>query len=233
MRLRPFVGGVGIVALALSLGGILSLATTRVVNWFVMTDELFYERLAISVAHTGSVLPRIHGEFVSNVNQLYPILISFVYGDADVPASLESAHRLNAFLFASAAIPVYLLARRVGIGPIVSLWAGALAVAVPWSVLASFLMTEVVAYPAFCWALLAVTHATIREDLGGGCARLRSARVRSGGADAVPGPRTCLPDRCGRRGAPDPRVDAIAGSVAARAPRRLRARGPGRSSRRR
>ena len=105
MRLRPFVDGAGIVALALCLGGILSLATTRVVNWFVMTDELHYERLAISVAHTGSLLPRIHGEHVSNVNQLYPIILSLVYGDGNVPSSLEAAHRLNAFLFASAAIP--------------------------------------------------------------------------------------------------------------------------------
>jgi hypothetical protein len=164
MRLRPFVDGAAIVALALTLGGILSLATTRVVNWFVMTDELYYERLAISVTHTGSLLPRIHGELVSNVNQLYPAIVSLVYGDGNVPASLAAAHRLNAFLFASAAVPVYLLARRVGIGRIASVWAGGLAVAVPWSVLASFLLTEVVAYPAFCWALLALTHATIEKS---------------------------------------------------------------------
>ena len=79
-----------------------------------MTDELFYERLAIAVAQTGSVLPRIHGETVTNVNQLYPALISLVYGNGDVGASLASAHWLNAFLMASAAIPVYLLARYAG-----------------------------------------------------------------------------------------------------------------------
>jgi hypothetical protein len=163
MRPRSLVDGTGIVALTLILGWGLSLATTKVVNWFVMTDELYYGRLAISVAQTGSLLPRIHGELVSNVNQLYPVLISLVYGDGNVPASLEAAHRLNAYLMASAAIPVYLLARRLGVGRIVGVWVGALAVAVPWIVLASFLLTEVVAYPAFCWALLALTHATIRK----------------------------------------------------------------------
>ena len=142
----------------------LSLATTRVANWFVMTDELYYERLAIAVAQTGSLLPRIHGALVANVNQLYPILLSPVFGDGNVPASLESAHRLNAFVMATAAIPVYLLARRVGVGAMGSLWAGALAVAVPWIVLASFLLTEVVAYPAFCWGLLALTHAVVRRS---------------------------------------------------------------------
>ena len=63
------------------LGWVLSLATTKVANWFVMTDELYYERLAISVAHTGSLLPRLHGEVISNVNQLYPVLLSLVYGN--------------------------------------------------------------------------------------------------------------------------------------------------------
>jgi hypothetical protein len=164
MRSRYLVDGASVVAVALFLGWVLSLATTRVKNWFVMTDELYYERLAVSVAQTGSLLPRLHGELVPNVNQLYPILISPLYGDGNVPASFEGAHRLNAFLIASAAIPVYLLARRIGLGRLVALWAGALSIAVPWVALASFLLTEVVAYPAFCWALLALTHAVARKS---------------------------------------------------------------------
>jgi hypothetical protein len=164
MRSRYLVDGASVVAVALFLGWVLSLATTRVKNWFVMTDELYYERLAVSVAQTGSLLPRLHGELVPNVNQLYPVLISPLYGDGNVPASFAGAHRLNAFLITSAAIPVYLLARRIGLGRFVSLWAGALSVAVPWVALASFLLTEVVAYPAFCWALLALTHAVARKS---------------------------------------------------------------------
>ena len=208
MRPRTLVDGASIVGVTLTLGWILSLATTRVKNWFVMTDELYYERLAVSVAQTGSLLPRLHGELVSNVNQLYPVLISTVYGDGDVAASLEAAHRLNAFLIASAAIPVFLLARRLGVGTLLSLWAGALSVAVPWIVLSSFLLTENVAYPMFCWAVLALTYAVgaqaVDEDLlalaaiGAGCAR----------ADAVHRPPRRLRRRGRRRG--DPR-DLVAG----------------------
>jgi hypothetical protein len=163
MRSRYLVDGASVVAVALFLGWVLSLATTRVKNWFVMTDELYYERLAVSVAQTGSLLPRLHGELVPNVNQLYPVLISPLFGDGNIPASFAGAHRLNAFLITSTAIPVYLLARRIGLGRLLSLWAGALSVAVPWVALASFLLTEVVAYPAFCWALLALTHAVVRK----------------------------------------------------------------------
>ena len=164
MRRASIGAGIGIVGAALTLGTVLSLATTRVVNWFVMTDELYYARLAISVAQSGSLLPRIHGEVVSNVNQLYPVLISPVFGDANVPDSLTAAHRLNAFLIASAAIPVFLLARRTGVGRLASVWVGALSVAVPWVVLSSFLLTETVAYPAFCWAVLALAAATERRS---------------------------------------------------------------------
>ena len=163
MSSRSAVGLGAVTALSLALGWVLSLATTRVKNWFVMSDELYYERLAISVAQTGSLLPRVHGELVSNVNQLYPVLLSTMYGSGNVPASLEGAHRLNAFVIATAAIPVYLLARRVGVGTILAAAAGALAVAVPWIVLSSFLLTEVVAYPASCWALLALVHAVERK----------------------------------------------------------------------
>jgi hypothetical protein len=87
-----------VVAGAALLGWVLSLATTRVKNWFVMPDEMYYERLAVSVAQTGSLLPRLQDELVGNVNQLYPVLLSFVFGDGNVPASLADAHRLNAFL---------------------------------------------------------------------------------------------------------------------------------------
>ena len=156
--------GFGIVGVALTLGSVLSLATTKVVHWFVMTDELLYVRLAISVAHSGSVLPRIHGDAVTNINQLYPVLISPLFGDANVGESLADAHRLNAFLITSAAVPVFLLARHSGIGRLASIWIGALAVAVPWVVLSSFLLTESVAYPAFCWAMLALTAATARSS---------------------------------------------------------------------
>ena len=163
MRPASIGAGIGIVGVALAMGSVLGLATTKVVHWFVMIDELYYVRLAISVAHSGSVLPRIHGDSVTNINQLYPVLISPFFGNANVGESLADAHRLNAFLITSAAIPVFLLARHSGIGRLASVWIGALAVAVPWVVLSSFLLTESVAYPAFCWSVLALTAATARS----------------------------------------------------------------------
>ena len=137
------------------------------------------------MAQTGSLLPRLHGELVPNVNQLYPIVLSTVYGDGDVQASFADAHRLNAFVIATAAVPVYPARARLGLGLLLALWAGALTVAVPWIVLSSFLLTEVVAYPMFCWALLALTYAVERKRWQTGPARARRDRRRRARADAV------------------------------------------------
>jgi hypothetical protein len=126
-----------------------------------MTDELLYERLAISIVHLNSPLPHIHGELIGNVNQLYPLLLAPLFHDTLVPSALQHAHVLNAFVMSSASIPVYLLARRVTQSTRLSYLAAALSVCIPWIALSSFLMTEVVAYPAFVWTVLALHYATV------------------------------------------------------------------------
>src|SRR5262245_27775545 len=65
-----------LIALWIGLAIGLKAITTRVVDWFVMTDELLYERLAISVSQLHSPLPHVHGELIPNASQLYPLLIA-------------------------------------------------------------------------------------------------------------------------------------------------------------
>ena len=142
----------------LVLAGCLAAATTRVVDWFVMTDELLYERLAISIGRTGSPLPRVHGELISNINQLYPLLLAPIFSHGLVPTALRDAHALNAFVMSSAAIPAFLLTWRLTGSRWLSYLVAGLTVCVPWIVLSSLLLTEVVAYPAFLWAILALQH---------------------------------------------------------------------------
>jgi hypothetical protein len=127
----------------------------------VMTDELLYERLAISIANLGSPLPHIHGQLIGNVNQLYPLLLSPLFHDRLVPAGLHDAHILNALVMTSACLPTFLLARTVMRDRRVPYVVAALSVVVPWLPLASMLMTEVVAYPVFLWTVLAIYRATV------------------------------------------------------------------------
>lgn len=150
-----------IAALWLALGACLAALTSQVADWYVMTDELLYERLAISVGQRHSPLPNVHGALIANVNQLYPLLLAPLFAGRLVPDGLRDAHILNAFVMSSAAIPAFLLARRVTNGSRLAYVVAVLTVCLPWIVLASFLMTEAVAYPAFLWAILALHNTLI------------------------------------------------------------------------
>jgi hypothetical protein len=175
----------GLICLWLGLGYGLSLITRRVADWFVMTDELLYERLAISVARTHSPLPHVHTELISNLNQLYPLVIAATFRSRDVGVlqGFHDAHILNAFVMTSTVFPVYFLARRVTHNSWLPFVVATASVCVPWLTLSSFLLSEVVAYPAFALALLAL-HATvakpsIRNDGLAGAAILLAVLARA------------------------------------------------------
>jgi hypothetical protein len=148
-------------AVAVPAAVILASLATRVGDWAVMTDELLYERLALSIAQTGSPIPSLHGEHVGVFAQLYPLLLSPVFLVFAMPSAVLVAHGWSGVLFASASVPAFFLARRLVPGWMAVACAIG-AVAVPWSVLTGFLMTENAAYPAFLWAALAIQHAVVQ-----------------------------------------------------------------------
>lgn len=157
MRLRSAtVAPLLAVVVWLALASVLAAVTSRVANWFVMTDELLYERLALSIDRLGTPLPHVHGQFVDNINQLYPLLLAVAFRHGWVLHGFHQAHVLNAFVITSAALPTFLLSSRVTGRPWLSLVAAIASACVVWVTLASFLLTEVAAYPAFMWALLAL-----------------------------------------------------------------------------
>ncbi len=122
-----------------------------------MSDEMLYAKLGLSIATDHSFPPKIHDEAMQVYNLLYPLLLAPFYGSASAPAAFHAAHVFGAFVMASAALP-YLIARQV-LPRTLSLAAGLLAVLVPWMAYSTLLMTEVVGYPAFLWATLALLRA--------------------------------------------------------------------------
>ena len=142
----------------------LAIPARRVVDWFWMTDELLYERLAFSVVHTGSPLPSLHGQRVPVTNFLYPLILSTVVDHHLVPSFLMRAHTLNAILMTSAAVPAYLTARSILRSQLAAYTAAGLAVLVPWMIFASFLLTESAAYPGFLWAVYLVQRTVARPS---------------------------------------------------------------------
>lgn len=161
----------------------LSLVTSRVTDWFDMTDEMRYERLAMSIARTGSPLARIHGTSVADLAQLYPLVLAPLFRHGDVAYDLHRAHILGAWLMTSACIPAFLLARRVA-GRVWVGWVLAVtSLTIPWLIYSSFLLTENVAYPAFLWAVFAiqcsVSVPSVRADLGAAVAVLIAFLART------------------------------------------------------
>jgi hypothetical protein len=141
-------------------------------EWAVMTDELQTSKLATSIARTLSPVPRIHGEYYGALGQLYPLLIAPFFGLLSVPGAFTAAHVLNSLLLASSALPAYLLGRAVTGSRAAGCVAAALTAFVPWLVLATTLLTENAAYPAFVWGLWLCYRALAEPSVGRDAAAL-------------------------------------------------------------
>jgi hypothetical protein len=127
----------------------------RTVAPWIFVDELIYSELAKSFAERGELLVRDTQEG-SGFGVVYPVLISPAYLLFDsLPAAYAAAKAINALLMSLAAVPAYLLARRVLAAP-GALAAAMLAVALPSLFYASTLMTENAFYPLFLTAALAL-----------------------------------------------------------------------------
>jgi hypothetical protein len=114
---------------------------------FIMVDELIYSELARSVASGDGF--QVRDAPASGFSLVYPILISPAYALFDaLPDAYAAVKTLNSLFMSLAAVPAYLLARRV-VRKGLSLLAAVLAVAVPSLVYTATVMTENAFYPLF------------------------------------------------------------------------------------
>jgi hypothetical protein len=128
---------------------------------WIVADELVYSELAKSFAASGSF--EVRDVSVGRAfGVVYPVLISPAYLFFDSLVSAYAAVKaINAALISLAAVPAYLLARRV-LAPGPSLVATVLAVSVPGMLYATTVMTENAFYPLFLAAALALVLALER-----------------------------------------------------------------------
>lgn len=119
----------------------------RIVAPWILTDELVYSEAAKSFAATGHMLIRGHGG--QNPGLVYPALISPAWGlFSKIPDAYAAAKAVNALMISLAAVPAYLLGRRVLSQPL-ALVGAALSVAVPSMLYSGTIMTENAFYPLF------------------------------------------------------------------------------------
>jgi hypothetical protein len=130
---------------------------------FIFVDELIYSELAKSFAASGHFLVR--DVPTRGYGVVYPLLISPAYRlFDDLPSAYTAVKTINSLLMSLAAIPAYLLARRV-LGQWPSLAVAALTVAVPSMAYTGTVMTENVFYPLFVLVALLLVLTLERPTL--------------------------------------------------------------------
>jgi hypothetical protein len=143
----------------------------------VFGDELIHWDASRSLAAGDGLRVRDGGY---GFGPVYPVLLAPVHLlMADDLSAYQWARLWNALLFALAAVPVYLLARRV----LTSGWSlgcAALAVAIPSSLYTGFVMTEGAAYTACCLALLAFARCLERPTVVAQLLALASLALAAG-----------------------------------------------------
>ncbi len=126
----------------------------------VLFDEIVYSELAKSFAASREFL--IRDVPSSGYGAVYPLLLSPAYAAFDSLVDAYAAVKtINALVMSLAAVPAYLIARRV-VGPWLSLLCAVLAVSIPSLVYTGTVMTENVFYPVFLGAVLVLVVALER-----------------------------------------------------------------------
>ena len=123
---------------------------------FVFVDEAIYSELARSLADSGSYAVRELP--ISGYSLLYPALVAPAYGLFDnLVDAYAAAKATNAIVMSVAAIPAYLLARRVA-SERLALLGALIAVAVPSMAYTGTITTESLFYPVSLALALALVR---------------------------------------------------------------------------
>ncbi len=154
-------------ALTLTLLVAVSVLVRALAGWHKATpsyfpDEYLYAELARSLAETGA--PLVRGDGSGFPALLQPLLTAPLWLVGDVALSYHLVQVVATLAMSLAVVPVYLLARRLGLGTGVALLCAAFTLAVPDFLYASRVLAEPFAYPL---ALAAVAVGTLALARGG------------------------------------------------------------------
>lgn len=125
-------------------------------------DEYLYAALGRSFAESGR--PLVRGADADFPALLQPLLTAPAWLLPDVGIAFHTVQAIGALAMSLAAIPVYWLARRLGIGSGIAFGAAVLALVLPDAVYSSWIIAEPFAYPLALGALAAGVAALERPS---------------------------------------------------------------------
>ena len=120
-------------------------------------DEYIYSSIGRSIAESGR--PLIRGGFANFPALLQPIVTAPAWLIGDVDTGFRVVQAIGALAMSLAAVPVFLIAKRLGLSSWVSLALGVFAVLVPDLLYASFISAEALAYPLVLVSVYAAVRA--------------------------------------------------------------------------
>jgi hypothetical protein len=149
----PTVAPAGLAAIAVTAVGVARLVAAFVLKGPVlMPDEYFYSAIARSVAHGGP--PTVRGGHLDFVAVLAPLLVSPAWLIHDVAVAYRVAQAEGVVAMTLAAVPAFLLSRRVGLSDRSAAVAAVFTVLVPDVAFSGLLLSEPFAYPLFLATVL-------------------------------------------------------------------------------
>ena len=125
-------------------------------------DEYMYSSFGRSIAQGH--LPAVRGVSAHFLPILQPLLTAPGWLLPSVDEGYRAVQAIEATFMSLAAIPVYLLARRLGLSPRMSLVGAVLTLTLPSLMLSSFIVSEPIAYPIVLTAVYAAVHALDRPS---------------------------------------------------------------------
>jgi hypothetical protein len=127
-------------------------------------DEELYRHFAGGVARDFGLLFHMDPSYGRGIQRLHLFVMAVPLALFDNPTAFVIAHFLFVAIYASAAIPAWLIARGCGLGPLAALVPAVLVVVTPWAVVTTSFLAEPVGYGVFAWALWAMWRAATRPS---------------------------------------------------------------------
>jgi hypothetical protein len=153
--------------LALAAAGARFVVAAKVANPILWPDEYIHTALARSIV--DGTFPDIRGGSVPFFSYLAPLLMAPAWLISNVDIGYRVAQAGGCVVFAMAAAPAYLLARRIGVTGYRATGVALLALAVPDGIYTSGLLAEPYTYPVFLAGVLlaveAIAAPTTRNQL--------------------------------------------------------------------
>jgi hypothetical protein len=118
-------------------------------------DEWYYMEVARAIAQHFPAGLWQKGVYWRGVQRLDQLILAAPFAFLRGASVYEAAHVIQALLYASTAIPVWLLGLAAGLRRWSRALAATIVLAAPWAIVSTSFLAESAAYPAYAWALYA------------------------------------------------------------------------------